>query len=70
LKFHPLQSEWLSSRTQTSNAGENEREKEPCGGNTNQYNNMESNLYVPQKTKNRTTIISSYATPGHISEGM
>jgi hypothetical protein len=31
---------------------------------------MESRMEIPLKTKNRTTILSSDTTPGHIPEGI
>jgi hypothetical protein len=62
------QSEWLSSRKQTTNAGEVWRgDRNPdtllMGMEISQAT-MEIIMKVPQETKNRTIICSSYITPG------
>jgi hypothetical protein len=74
LRFHLCQSKWPSSITQTTtNAAEDVGERNSYAllvGMQISATAMESNMEVPQKTKNRPTIGSSNTTPGLISNGM
>ena len=52
------------------NAGEGMEKREPyyiVGGNVTGTTTVENSMEIPQKTKNRTTILSSNPTPGHLS---
>ena len=64
------QAEWPSSKNlQTINAGEGVEKREPfytVGGNVNWYSHYGEQYGSSSKTKNRTTILPSNPTPGHI----
>ena len=69
-RFHP--SEWLRSKLKTRWQSmlpedvENEEYSSTAGGLQAGTSTLEINLMGPQKTGNRSTSRSSYATPGHI----
>jgi hypothetical protein len=59
LRFHLTPVRMVSSRTQTTNVGEDKVEKEPSytvGGSVNWYNHYRKQYGAPQKTKNKTAI--------------
>jgi hypothetical protein len=49
-------------RKKLTNAGEDEKKK-TVNGNVNWYSHKENSIEISQKTKNRSAISSSYATP-------
>jgi hypothetical protein len=66
-------SEWLSSRKQTTNVGEDVGKRNPCTvsvGTGISSPAMEINLEIPQKHREKTVMGSSSTAPGYIPQGI